>query len=92
MIKINDDYSIDSDADCVTVYRAVVGKKGKSKGKVYLRPYKYFPTLKSALYVLVDIVAQDEGLQSVQFVADKIEQLRVDLFKAIGVEYNGTPR
>ena len=84
MIKINEDYSIESDADCVTIYRHTIIKSGKNKGmRAAPKPIKYFPNIEKAYLALIDLDVQSDGMIKIEYLVDKIKALKAAVSAAI---------
>lgn len=72
-IHINNDWALQGDEMCITLYRKRIAKSGgiQYDAKGYFQDYPY------ALQRMVDM---DIGpLNNIQFICDKIEQLRNDI-------------
>lgn len=62
MIRVSDDYFVDVDSNCYTVYKRVIAKSGKNVGQENYINASYHASMKSALENIINRI-QKEDLQ-----------------------------
>ena len=80
-MRINEKYSIESDALNVTIYEYSIVKEKDSKnfGKEVKRAVGYLTTIDQAFKFLIDREVKGTGMEDFNTIMNKIEELRFDI-------------
>ena len=84
-MKINEKYSIESDALNVTVYEHSIVKEEESEnfGKEVKKPVGYLTTIDQAFKFLIDREVKGTGMKELNTIMNKIIELRSDIERCL---------
>ena len=84
-MKINEKYSIESDALNVTVYEhSIIKEKGSENfGKEVKKPVGYLTTIDQAFKFLIDREIKVTEMKDFNLIMNKIEELRIDIMECL---------
>jgi len=83
MVRINDQYEIESCPDCVVLVEMAEKQKGDHVGERYVRRSRYYQNLSQALDMLIDLQAQGDGVESLKFVVKRIDDIKKDILGVV---------